>query len=76
MHYKSPAFFFCFFFVNVWMSLVDACKPNLCTNGGTCVAVGSGIFTYTCLCPPDYAGLTCGVHLQRKSFNPTTCRLD
>lgn len=52
----------------------DACMPNPCFNDGTCLPIGSGLFSYTCLCPMHYAGLTCAVHLQPQGVcDPNPC---
>lgn len=34
---------------------VDDCQDHGCENGATCV---DGVGNYTCLCPPNYAGMT------------------
>ena len=35
----------------------DACTPNPCLNGGTCISNGFGGFT--CQCPAGYSGQRC-----------------
>lgn len=37
------------------------CTPNPCSNGGTCIAVGtSSSSSFMCSCPANCAGYTCG----------------
>ncbi|XP_072030818.1 uncharacterized protein [Amphiura filiformis] len=52
----------------------EVCRPNPCLNNGRCLPIGSGLFAYTCLCPMDYAGLTCGVHLEQSTNGPPETR--
>jgi len=41
---------------------IDACDPDLCKNGATCMSVipqGSNVATHTCACPTGYTGTNC-----------------
>lgn len=42
----------------LFFCLGDACTPNPCQNGGTCVFDESG-GSFRCYCPPGYTGRTC-----------------
>lgn len=42
---------------SVCQSLVDACNPTPCMNGGICTQTSPGQFS--CLCLPGYGGSTC-----------------
>lgn len=43
-------------FDNVDCSAPNACEPNPCGNGGSCLNMPEG---FSCSCPPEWAGPTC-----------------
>ncbi|XP_017260452.1 coagulation factor VII [Kryptolebias marmoratus] len=45
-------------------SVPDSCESGPCQNGGTCVNEGS---SYTCLCLPQFTGLTCELERRTES---------
>ena len=44
-------------------SIGDACIPNPCQNGGTCV-FDEPTGSFQCTCPPGYTGRTCDMGKQ------------
>ena len=45
----------------------DPCDPNPCEHNGTCEDV-SGMAT--CVCPPEYTGMTCEGNIYEEPYWP------
>lgn len=47
--------YFCAIFI-IWISDIDDCDPNPCTNGGTCA---DKVNDFTCTCEDGFTDKTC-----------------